>query len=263
MDKYSKNKFALSALTCLGLALLVILFSLFYETQQPVPNDLNAPTYPLKTSVNLPEPQYKPAPQVDITELPHIPLSQSDSYITSLIFNISNGMNLSPYLNRDNFIRRLVNFIDHIAQGQLHHSTSPTLRPQEKFKPHTIDGKLYLDPENFHRYDFYAHALANINLKNLSQIYTMVQPLLNEAFIELGYQENQFHSTLLKAIDEIMKAPVIHQPIVVKHEQENYKFVQPELESLSPIQKLMIRMGPENTTRIQESLKEMSTYLEP
>jgi len=37
----------------------------------------------------------------------------------------------------------------------------------------------------------------------------------------------------------------------------NYKFADPSLEALSPLQKQLVRMGPTNTKRVQDKAKEI------
>ena len=57
---------------------------------------------------------------------------------------------------------------------------------------------------------------------------------------------------MVAAFDQILAAPVIHEPIALKHESVAYTFADSKLEKLPPIQKTLLRMGPENTETIQK-----------
>ena len=100
-----------------------------------------------------------------------------------------------------------------------------------------------------------------VNKFKLIQAYQKMSPLFEAAFLELGYEHNTFEKKLKGAIAEILRAPVIQVPVEVKQMAQGYHFSNPELESLPPIQKLMIRMGPKNTLKIQKNLKEIDSFL--
>ena len=57
---------------------------------------------------------------------------------------------------------------------------------------------------------------------------------------------------ILTALEQILSAPIIVEPIRLTRESVAYKFADPEIESLSPLQKQLVRSGPENTKRIQK-----------
>jgi len=90
------------------------------------------------------------------------------------------------------------------------------------------------------------------------------RPLLEKAFSELGYQPRQMDGIILTGLDNILAAPVIVQPIELTRESVVYRFADPSLESLSPLQKQLIRSGPENTQRLQkQALLLKNTLLDP
>jgi len=56
----------------------------------------------------------------------------------------------------------------------------------------------------------------------------------------------------LHAIDVILATPIVVEPIKLTRDSVVYKFADPALESLLPLQKQLLRTGPENTKRIQQ-----------
>jgi hypothetical protein len=51
---------------------------------------------------------------------------------------------------------------------------------------------------------------------------------------------------------------VVPEPIFVRKKVITYVYLDPELEGRSGAQKHLIRMGPENTVRIQEKLRDIA-----
>jgi hypothetical protein len=89
-------------------------------------------------------------------------------------------------------------------------------------------------------------------MKLMAQMFHFSRPLIERAFSELGYQPRQMDGIILTALEQILLAPIIVEPIRLTRESVAYKFADPELESLSPLQKQLVRSGPENTRRIQQ-----------
>ena len=86
-------------------------------------------------------------------------------------------------------------------------------------------------------------------------------PLLDEAYMELGYEQGAFIPTLEKAVEEMLQAPVIRNPIKVVAPSAMYKYADPQLENLSDVQKLMLRMGPDNITKLRPKLQQIQLAL--
>ena len=166
-------------------------------------------------------------------------------------------MNILPYFNESNLIRRFVSFVDGLANNSLETSTNPTKLAMEKFNIKSMNNQLFLDTDNYRRYDILADFIADMDQQNFLIAYQQAQPLLEEAFTELGYQDIKFTDRLEETFKEILTAPVINQPILLIKDNERYKFADTTLENLSATQKLMIRMGPNNTLKIQNRVREI------
>lgn len=191
----------------------------------------------------------------------HITLNNSDSFMQLMLQHASNGMDLKPYLHSENMVRKFVNFVDEISKGQFSSNLSPAKPSLDSFSVQQVGEFLFIDPNTYRRYDLYAEAIENVNKFKLIQAYQKMSPLFEAAILELGYEQNTFEKKLKRAIAEILRAPVIQVPVEVKQMPQGYQFTNPELESLPPIQKLMIRMGPKNTLKIQKNLKEIDSFL--
>jgi hypothetical protein len=92
-------------------------------------------------------------------------------------------------------------------------------------------------------------------MRMMAQMFHFSRPLLEKAFSELGYQPRQMDGIILSALDQVLNTPIIVNPIELTRDSVIYKFADSKLEALSPLQKQLIRSGPENTKRLQKQVK--------
>ncbi|ABZ74959.1 conserved hypothetical protein [Shewanella halifaxensis HAW-EB4] len=206
-------------------------------------------------SVQLPE--VDPVPQVE----PLPALADSDEFVHQKVTNVADGMAIEPLLIEDNLVRQFVVFVDNLAQGELARKVSPLKAPNNSFTVSEIANKTYINPDSYHRYDLYADFLASLNDEELAKTYKELTPLLSEAFVELGYNDISFNERMQQAIEVMLDAPIIEQPIELDGVSVNYQFVDPKLEALPNAQKLMVRMGPENSRKVKSALRRLQKHL--
>lgn len=226
------------------------------------------PEKPLETDANLPEPKIIEADPIPLPVVASVPaveplpsLANSDPYVHQKAIDIADGMEIEPLLIEDNVVRQFVVFVDNLAQGELARKVSPLKAPKNSFTVSEIANKTYIDPDSYHRYDLYADFLASLNEKELAKTYKEMTPLLAQAFSELGYSSTSFNERMQQAIAVMLDAPIIEQPIELDGISVNYQFVDPKLEALPNAQKLMIRMGPENTRKVKLALRRLQKNL--
>ncbi|MCZ4337912.1 DUF3014 domain-containing protein [Shewanella colwelliana] len=241
------------------------------EPELPTPVTLPeiTPAEPLPADDSLPEPEILPEPETDpVVEIAPTPqveplptLAESDQYAHDKTLEVANGMKIDPLLVEEDLIRHFVVFVDNLAQGELARKVSPLKAPNRNFTVSDVTDKTYLNPDSYHRYDLYADFVTNLDEAQLATTYKQVSPLLSEAFEELGYGDKPFDERMIEAIDIMLAAPIIEQAIELDSVSVNYQFVDPELEALPNAQKLMIRMGPENSKKIKAALRKLKKQL--
>ncbi|AQS38463.1 Protein of unknown function (DUF3014) [Shewanella psychrophila] len=244
----------------------------YFKVGEPEPLPVRVvditPEEPLVAVVDIPEPVIEEIiepevietePQAQIEPIPT--LSNSDGYVHQKTVEIADGMKIEPLLVEKDLVRHFVVFVDNLAQGELARKVSPLKAPDRVFTVSDITNKTYLNPDSYHRYDLYANFIANLNEQQLATTYKELTPLLGEAFEELGYGEMSFNQRMLEAIDIMLAAPVIEQPIELDGVSVNYQFVDPKLEALPNAQKLLVRMGPENAKKVKAALRKLKKYL--
>ena len=200
---------------------------------------------------NLDSPQMESQPDTHV--LPA--LSESDAVFTQDLLDLSSGF--SPWLNSKNIIEQWVIVANDFSQN---------LRPLKHFRqfklnqPFQVAGDnsgMYISEQSYQRYNTLASAIHAVDIERALGLYNKYRPLLQQVFAGFAYpEEYQVEDVIKKATSNILQAPILEGKIRVTKPSVYYKFAEQKLEMLSPVQKQMIRMGPENTRIIQAKLRQ-------
>ncbi len=193
----------------------------------------------------------------DAVKLP--PLSESDSFLREILGRLSNHPFLALVLDADDLVRKIVVSVANVAEGASPAKQLLHVRPEERFTAIETSERVVVDPQSYRRYDPPAELFASLDVRAVAGLYRTLEPLLEEAHSELGLSERSgFRDTLSRAIEVLLAVPVVEGPIRLRAMSVNYAFEDPALERLSPAQKHLLRMGPENTRRVQKKLTELT-----
>ena len=196
------------------------------------------------------------------TEIFNLPeLDDSDIFLRERVSLISKNRDLTLWLSSNDVIRRIVSYIDGLSRGVILDKIFPLSPPKNKLIIHMDDGKIWLNAGNYERYDQTIKVILSLDTKLLAKMFHFSRPLLETAFSELGYTPRQMDGIILRALDQILETPVIYEPIPLTRDSVTYKFEQPEIESLKPIQKQLIRSGPTNTEKIKNKAALLKKFL--
>ena len=206
-----------------------------------------------------PEPPAAPPESVPGTTLP--PLGESDATVRELARGLSSHPELSRWLSGERLIQRFVTVVDNIAEGESPRPHLLFLAPEASFQTVTRDGRLYIDPRSYARYDTAADVIASLDPQASVQLYRQLQPLCDEAYRELGHPPGGFDDVLAKAIQALLATPAIDGDIELRPKVISYAFADPRLEALSPAQRHFLRMGPRNVRLIQGELRALAAAL--
>jgi len=199
-------------------------------------------------------PAAEPAAQKKtVMKPPQLPsLDNSDAFVRDRMLLIKHKSELQTWLNTDDLLRRSASYLDGLARGNTLSKVFPLTPPEGSFAMHKDGETIWLNAGNYERYDSTVGVLTSFNMKSMGQLFHFMRPLLENAFAEMGYRPRQMDGIILQAIDNILATPIIVEPIRLTRDSVAYKFADPELEALLPIQKQLLRTGPENTQRLQQ-----------
>ncbi|WP_346837687.1 DUF3014 domain-containing protein [Microbulbifer sp. SAOS-129_SWC] len=209
-----------------------------------------------------PQPAPEPVPETKPErKLPALDDSDKEAY--GDLLSLAPDGALGRWLVADEVVRKWVAAVNSAASGSLVTKHRPFKNIRE---PLVVDKSgatgMELSPDNYHRYDNPVRLFAAVDTDTAVKLYRFWYPRLSEAYGELGVKGKSFHQLVLQAIDQVLAAPEAEQPIQLVRPSVYYKFADPKLEKLPGIQKLMIRMGPDNAARVKEKLKELKAALE-
>ena len=199
-----------------------------------------------------------PDPDVLDVEIP--PLDASDEVVRGLIGELSNHPRLAAWLASDELVRRFVAAVANIARGKSPRAHFASLDPGAGFSVEERGETSYIAPRAQARYDAVATAFSELDTAGVVRLYRAVEPRCREAWDELG-EPGDFRESLYQAIDRLVAVPIPMPPIEVKRRVTSYVFVDPALESRSPAEKHLLRMGAENQRRVQDKLRALKTAL--
>ena len=120
---------------------------------------------------------------------------------------------------------------------------------------------LALSPENTVRYRRYVQLAEAVPANKLVEIYVRFYPLFQEQYEKLGHPDRYFNDRLVEVIDHLLDVPEVHPPVLLTQPGVLYEFADPKLEGLSVGQKILVRMGPENTAKAKAKLQEIREAL--
>jgi hypothetical protein len=203
----------------------------------------------------------EPVIEEEVPELLQVELDESDDIVRSMAEVLSSHPGLASWLMSKDLIRKFVGAVDNIANGLSPRSQIDFFALEENFKVIETDGLYYLDHESYDRYNLVGDVFSSLDSEGWVELYQRSTLLIQEAYTDLGYPDEDFNKTLTVAIVELLKAPVVEGDILLEAKVISYAIADPRLENLSEAQKHLIRMGPENVRKIQAKLREIGLAL--
>lgn len=189
-------------------------------------------------------------------------LGASDAAVRALVSGVSSHPRLASWLVTDDLVRRFVEAVVDISRGTSPVATLEVLIPEEPFSVQTSGDGLVMAPRSQQRYDLLGEVFAGVDAQTAAETYRQLLPLFREAYRELGVQDGEFEEVLDRAIGNLLAVEVPEGPLELGEAVGRYVYLDPTIESLTPAQKHMFRLGPANARRVQGKLREISERLD-
>ena len=188
--------------------------------------------------------------------LPTIPpLDESDSVVADLIRKLSSHPLVAGLLATNGLIRHFAVAISNIADGQAPAALLHPLKPSGPFRVVTRKDGVFIDTRSYARYTPLAEAVDALDPQGVARLYAALKPRLEEAHREAGERNTTFDQTLERAIVSMLKTPVPSGPVQLEPHGVVYIYADPKIEAMTPAQRQLIRMGPDNARTIQTKLR--------
>lgn len=255
------------ALVCILIAGVVVLTGIWPKEEaviaEPVPIAPMVPAPPAEeppTSIPAESaiPAVIPSPEPAVEPLPS--LFESDDPVRDALADIPLGTAGQQFLMPNNIIERSASLIYLTAQGDVPYKLVPIARPKAKF-PIVDDGtQVVADPDGFTRYDPITRWIESLDAAALLDAFASFLPLFREAWGFYGEDPNYFDLAVIETLDTIIATPEIditEERLIRKEAVWIYE--NPAIESLAPVQKQILRMGPRNASAVKQKAIQVRT----
>jgi hypothetical protein len=152
--------------------------------------------------------------------------------------------------------------VDEIGRGELPLAQARFLTPKRGFSPLSSQGRYFVDSASYDRYTRLTAVVAGLDARGVANLYARLRPLFQDAYRDLGYPQADFDAALNKAIREVLDTPELRTNPELVPALQSYKFADPKLEALPPVQKFMLRLGPDNAATVKRKLREIAAAID-
>ncbi len=219
------------------------------------------------------EPEVAPAPvevvveeaepeQVEESIIPLPSLNDSDDFVLENLRAIQNGAALIGFLADQQIVRRFVVFVENISREEFPQTDLPYRPMQQEMPVRNLDENLYVMDDSAHdRFNAAVDAFVAIDTEHALALYRVLSPLFQQAYAEIGFRNVNFDDTLRQAVNNVLQAQDVEGPFQLVKPSVMYLYADSSIENLSAVNKQLIRLGPENTAKLKDKLREFVLLL--
>jgi len=202
-----------------------------------------------------------PAPENEsVVQLPS--LNQSDGFVLEALAGLNNGARLVQLMADEQLVRRFVVLVENISRGNLPQTGLPYQGIGEQMPVTTLDDNLYvMDEAAYARFDPVIDTFVAVDTAAAVALYRTLSPLFQQAYAELGFRDREFDDVLRQAIDNVLASRELEGPFQLVKPSVMYLYADAGIENLSPVQKQLLRLGPENRAALKGKLRQFADRL--
>jgi hypothetical protein len=229
------------------------------ETPPPAVADTEVEVAPAPTEV---EPEPEPEPDAGpALQLPS--LSNSDSFVLNQIRALQNGAALVELLSDEQLVRSFVVLVDNVSRNSFPQTALPYRGMSEEMPVRNLDDNLFVMEQAAHgRFDDIIDTFVAVDTGAAMALYRALSPLFQRAYAELGYGDASFDTALSRAINNVLQMDIPEGPYQLVKPSVMYLYADADLENLPAVHKQLIRLGPENTARLKNKLRQFADRLQ-
>lgn len=184
-------------------------------------------------------------------------LDNSDDYLKEVLAQNQNLPAVRKVTEARHVIRRSVTAVDRVLRGENPNRQLSFLQPEGETLVELKGNQVFLSNKNYLRYEPLVDSLEEMDARFLVALYRHLSPTLVTAYDELGYGDQAWEVKVSQFISKVLAVQVPEGPVELQGSEGVYIFKDDKLESLPAFDKAFIRMGPENTRRVQRKFREI------
>ena len=231
----------------------------------PIPEEPSQPPVPVPdvgevAPVVEAAPAVEEPPEAQAVEPPALPpLDESDAFVRAQTSPVCLPL---AWMAADNLVRRAAVLIENASRGELPPKRGGLLPPLDAFPVRQEGERFFMDASGYPRFDPYLDQLEAIDPERLAGCIRLLEPLLDQALNELGHSDGP-QAGIAAVIDRILAVPepIEGADIELVQPKVLFRYADSRLESLSGLQKQVLRMGLENTRRLKAYVNRLRPLL--
>jgi Protein of unknown function (DUF3014) len=198
-------------------------------------------------------------------------LDQSDGYVKKALVDLVGRKPVSTFFQLDGALRRFVATVNNLDTDGATAELWPVNRTPGRFETETRDGATVPSAHNAERYAPFVRVAAGIDTGRAVALYVRLYPLLQRVYEDLGHPGAYLNDRVVTVIDNLLATPNVSGPIRVKRVVAPdggtgggaglYLFEDPALESATAGQKILLRMGADNRSKLMAKLTELRAQI--
>ena len=198
-------------------------------------------------------------------------LDQSDGYVKKALGNLVGRKAVSTFFQLEDAIRRFVATVTNLDTDGATADLWPVNRTPGRFETETRDGATVPSAHNAERYAPFVRFAAGIDSGRAVAMYVRLYPLLQRAYEDLGHPGAYLNDRVVAVVDNLLATPNVSGPIRVKRVVGPdggtgggaglYLYEDSALEAATAGQKILLRMGTENRSKLTAKLTEIRAQI--
>lgn len=235
----------------------------WYKSREAPPAPPPAATAPEPVSAKPAEAEIRhPIEKAPVAEQPEPPkplpaLADSDAAALDALAGLFARRQLPDFLIPKDLVRRIVATVDNLPRAKVAVQLWPVKPAPGTFIVNQTVGGKYIGADNAARYAAYVQWIESIDARSLAALYVRWYPLFQQAYRDLGYPQGYFNDRLVTVIDHLLATPDIAPPVALVQPKVLYEYADADLQSRSAGQKILLRIGADNATKVKAKLREL------
>lgn len=172
----------------------------------------------------------------------------------------------TAWVRPERLVRRFVATVDNLTAERAPTAQWPVHPTPPRFLVDGGEADAHIAPANHARYAAAMQFVRQLDVPQAARQYRQHYALFQQAYEELGYPGRYFNDRLVAVIDHLLQTPEpatpprvqlmpVRSTVASQQPWVRYQFVDPQLEALSAGQKMLLRMGVDNTRAIKAQLR--------
>lgn len=187
------------------------------------------------------------------------PLDESDVFVRAWLLERAPSVWVA-WRKRDDLLRLAAVVLEYAARGQVPRR-SLAFVAVGRFEVREEGDRVFIAPRSHARYDAIVDRALRLPARDAAALFAHVEPLLEAALGELGAPAPSARAMLRRAVDHVLATPVPTEPLALTRPKVYYEFADPALEALPPLQKQLLRTGPDNLRKVRAYAKRLREAL--